>query len=85
MGMTGRSFRRQLATEHTSFRALLDKARYLKAASYLQNEQFSIDYIAQQLGYSEAAAFNHAFLRWSGMSPSAYRNKTSFSGARGLG
>lgn len=85
MGMTGRSFRRQLATENTSFRTLLDKARYLKASSYLQNEQFSIDYIAQQLGYSEAAAFNHAFLRWSGMSPSAYRNKTSFSGARGLG
>lgn len=73
MGMTGRSFRRQLAIEQSSYRILLDKARYAKACVYLQNAQFSIDYIAQQLGYSESAAFNHAFLRWSGTNPSAFR------------
>lgn len=73
MGMTGRSFRRQLAVEQTTFRQLLDKARYQKAAHYLQNAQFSVDYIAEQLGYSESAAFIHAFQRWTGKSPSTFR------------
>lgn len=75
MGMTGRTFRRQLAQENCSFRQLLDQARYRKACDYLQNLQLAVDYIAEQLGYSEAAAFIHAFRRWSGQSPSAWRKQ----------
>lgn len=77
MGLTGRSFRRQLANEQTTFRQLLDQARYQKAAHYLQCGQFSVDYIAEQLGYSESAAFIHAFQRWTGKSPSVFRKANS--------
>jgi AraC-like DNA-binding protein len=80
MGMTGRSFRRQLSAEQTSFRQLLDRARYQKACSYLKDSSQSIDQLAQLLGYSEAASFIHAFQRWSGMSPSVFRKHQGFLG-----
>ncbi|HNL80312.1 MAG TPA: AraC family transcriptional regulator, partial [Agitococcus sp.] len=48
-----------------------------KAAHYLQCGQFSVDYIAEQLGYSESAAFIHAFQRWTGKSPSVFRKTNS--------
>ena len=80
MGMTGRSFRRQLSVEQTSFRQLLDRARYQKACSYLKDSSQSIDQLAQLLGYSEAASFIHAFQRWSGMSPSVFRKHQGFLG-----
>jgi AraC-like DNA-binding protein len=35
----------------------------------------SIEQIAFSLGYSEMAAFTHAFIRWSGRSPSSFRHR----------
>lgn len=74
-----RSFRRQLSAEGSSFRALLDKVRYRKAQALLAGKQ-PVEAIAHQLGYAESAAFIHAFQRWAGVSPAAFRN-----GARGPG
>ncbi len=34
-----------------------------------------VEAIAQQLGYAESAAFIHAFQRWAGMTPSAFRGR----------
>ncbi|HET8708099.1 MAG TPA: AraC family transcriptional regulator ligand-binding domain-containing protein [Pseudomonadales bacterium] len=75
-GMSERTFRRQLAQEGASFRQLLDQARFNKAKRYLEESGKSIEVIAQHLGYSESAAFIHAFQRWAGgVTPAAYRKK----------
>lgn len=69
-----RSFRRQLSAEGISFRALLDKVRFHKARELLLGSRQPVEVIAQQLGYAESAAFIHAFQRWAGCSPAAFRS-----------
>lgn len=72
-GLSERSFRRKLSEEDTTYRKLLDEVRYAKAKELLGHPNLSIENIAQQLGYAEAAAFIHAFQRWSSLTPAKYR------------
>lgn len=72
-GMSERTFRRSLNEEGGNYRDLLAQTRYTKAQHLLQNTALSIENIAQQLGYAESAAFIHAFQRWAGITPSAFR------------
>ena len=73
LGMSERSFRRQLAQEDTSFREVLDQLWQRLALRYLRDERVSLQQIAWLLGYSEVGAFNHAFKRWTGTSPGRAR------------
>lgn len=72
-GLSERSLRRALSEEGHGFRDLLAQARFAKARHLLQHSSLSVEAIAQQLGYAESAAFIHAFQRWAGMSPAAWR------------
>lgn len=74
-GMSERTLRRQLKAEDQSYQKILDKVRYNKAQDWLSHSRLSIEDIAIKLGYQEAAAFNHAFKRWSGSTPSSYRKQ----------
>jgi len=74
-GMPERSFRRRLSEEQTSFRKLLDNVRYAKAQQLLRDTRLPVELIAQKLGYAESAAFIHAFQRWSGQTPAAFRQQ----------
>ena len=74
LGMSLRSLTRQLAEEGASFGEILDRLRNRLAVRYLGEQRISLQQIAWLLGYSELAAFNHAFKRWSGTSPSRARN-----------
>lgn len=80
-GLSERSFRRHLAEEGASYRALVAQARYRKAQTLLRQSGLSVEAIAGQLGYAEPAAFIHAFRRWSGTSPLAFRVRTRETGA----
>ncbi len=71
-----RSLRRQLSQQAQSFRALLDEVKQQKAEALLQDRRLSVEAIAQQLGYAESAAFIHAFQRWTGSTPAAFRNRS---------
>lgn len=73
LGMSEQSLRRQLAQERTSFGEVLDRLRHGLALRYLEDEQVSLQQIGWLLGYSEIGAFNHAFKRWTGTSPSRMR------------
>jgi AraC-like DNA-binding protein len=75
LGMSGRSFTRRLAQEGTTFGEILDHLRNHLAVRYLEDQRISLQQIAWLLGYSELAAFNHAFKRWFGTSPSRARNR----------
>jgi AraC-like DNA-binding protein len=74
LGMSVRSLRRHLAHEGTSFGEVLDGLRNRLAVRYLEDERISLQQIAWLLGYSQVGAFNHAFKRWTGTSPSRARN-----------
>lgn len=70
-----RTLRRRLKEQGYSYQQLLDDVRFNKAKHLLKNSQESQESISQTLGFSEAPAFNHAFLRWSGISPGKWRKQ----------
>jgi AraC-like DNA-binding protein len=74
---TERTLRRKLSLEQSSYQKLVDQVRYEKAKSLLRQSASPIEQIADKLGYREPASFNHAFSRWSGLSPSAFRRQAS--------
>jgi AraC-like DNA-binding protein len=73
LGLSERSLRRALSAEQESYRGLLDAVRLEKAMELLRDSRVPIEHVAQKLGYSEPAAFIHAFRRWTGSSPAAFR------------
>jgi AraC-like DNA-binding protein len=73
LGLSRRSLRRRLAEEGTGFRALVDEVRFMLVAGYLENTGVSLDEIAARTGFSDAANLSHAFRRWTGASPGAWR------------
>jgi AraC-like DNA-binding protein len=74
LGLSARTLRRRLSEEHTSFRRIVDELRAEMAIEYLRETDLSLDEIASTLGFSEAAAFRHAFRRWTKAAPSRFRD-----------
>ncbi|MGB3045579.1 MAG: AraC family transcriptional regulator [Xanthobacteraceae bacterium] len=74
--MYPRALRRKLEAEGTSYRDLLAEVRMRLAIEYLRKTQMTNEEIAGRLGYSDAANFRHAFIRWTGKSPSDFRSAT---------
>ncbi|MDO3646844.1 AraC family transcriptional regulator [Nocardia mangyaensis] len=73
LGITGRTLRRRLAADGTSYRVLLDEARRGLAEDMLAATALSVEEIAARLGYTEAGPFIRAFKRWTATTPAAYR------------
>lgn len=71
--MSDRGLRRALQEHGTSWRVLLDEARHARARHLLETTDFTTDRVAHAVGLSGAAALGHAFSRWQGTSPGAYR------------
>jgi len=69
LGMSTRTLRRRLASQHTSFLQILDEVRFQLAVRYLEDRCLTTEHIAEKLGYSESANFRAAFRRWTGSSP----------------
>ena len=74
LGMYPRALRRKLEAEGTSYRDLVAELRMRLAIEYLRKTLMTNEEIATRLGYSDAANFRHAFTRWTGKSPSEFRN-----------
>lgn len=74
--MYPRALRRKLEAEGTSYRDLLAEVRMRLAIEYLRKTHMTNEEIAGRLGYSDAANFRHAFIRWTGKSPSDFRSAT---------
>jgi AraC-like DNA-binding protein len=72
LGVSRRTLSRRLAEEGTSFRHILDDVRREFACALLQDRSLSIADVAFFLEYSEPAAFNRSFRRWTGQTPRAF-------------
>lgn len=68
-----RTLRRRLAEENTNFQSIVTDVRIRLAKDLLLNRKLSIEVIAERLGYSDSASFNHAFKRWTGKPPTMFR------------
>ncbi|MEP1469383.1 MAG: AraC family transcriptional regulator ligand-binding domain-containing protein [Halieaceae bacterium] len=75
MGMSLSTLKRVLTRQGLGFRAIRDGVIRELATRALIETEVSVGQLAMQMGYSEVSAFNHAFLRLVGESPSAYRRK----------
>ncbi|MEU6582063.1 AraC family transcriptional regulator [Nocardia sp. NPDC046763] len=73
LNMSTRTLRRHLDAAGTSYRQLLDEVRRALAEEMLTATPLSVSDVAIRLGYAEASTFIHAFKRWTGTTPSAYR------------
>ena len=76
LNISTRTLRRRLTAEGSNYRALLDEIRFGLAREYLAETSLTMEEITGLLGYSESGNFSHAFRRWSGVSPSAWRLST---------
>jgi AraC-like DNA-binding protein len=70
-----RTLIRRLASRGTSFQEILDQVRYDVARQLLRETRRSVTEVGAALGFSETSAFTHAFRRWSGRSPRAWRKE----------
>lgn len=74
--MTGRTLRRKLLDEGTSFQEIKDGLRRDQAMTLLRQTALPIQTVAQQVGFREATVFIKAFRLWTGMTPGDYRART---------
>ena len=74
LNMTSRTLRRKLETLGTNYRELAISVRSILAIEYLSSAM-TTEEIAERIGYSDAAAFRHAFKRWTGQPPNSYRKQ----------
>ena len=73
LNLSRRTLQRRLTDAGCTYRQLLDGIRERHAACLLADKQLNLQEIAFLLGYSEQSAFNHAYHRWTGISPSEAR------------
>ena len=76
LGMSSRTLQRQLGSEETSFREVVDTIRQEMAAACLGDQRLSIDEITFLLGYADATSFRRSFKRWTGQTPQRYRRSS---------
>jgi AraC-like DNA-binding protein len=73
LAMHRRTLTRRLAEEGTIFQKCLDRVRFTVAKELIDNSEMEIYAISSALSYSNPEAFFCAFRRWTGMTPSGWK------------
>lgn len=73
--MSSRTLRRHLQKLDVTYQELLDEVRQKKAKTFLLNNSISMTEICFLLGFHDASNFSKAFKRWTGVTPSEYREQ----------
>lgn len=74
LGISTRSLQRKLGDRGFSYRELAALARHRNACRLLLSNRHLISQVALDSGYDNVSAFNNAFRRLAGVTPSQYRN-----------
>ena len=77
MRLTERTLQRRLTEDGTTFREVCDDARCERACTLLRNPDLRIADVAYAVGYDEVTSFTRAFRRWTGESPTAFRERNA--------
>ena len=75
LGISRRTLQRRLAAECSSYSQLLGSIRNERARRLLSETDRPLYEIAASLGYSDAGSFSRAFQRWTGTTPSTFRQR----------
>jgi AraC-like DNA-binding protein len=67
------TLQRQLQSEGTNYRTVLESTRKELAEQYLRESEYSQAQIAFMVGFADQSNFARAFKRWTGMSPGEYK------------
>jgi AraC-like DNA-binding protein len=70
---SARTLARKLEAEGTTFYAIVDEARKLRALELMRSGDHSLVEIARATGFAHLASFHRAFRRWTGHTPAEYR------------
>jgi len=73
LALGGRTLQRRLGGYGVDFKGLVDDTRRRFALRHLADPTITLTEVAYLLGYSEVSAFNRAFKRWTGSTPSDHR------------
>lgn len=76
LGLSRATLYRRLKAEGTTYEQVLDDLRRRLALDYLTARRASIHEIAYLTGFSDPAAFSRAVKRWTGLSPSQFRENS---------
>ena len=68
-----RTLSRKLLAQGWRYQQLIDQVREIHARRHLSDPSLSITRIGQQLGYADSSGFHRAFKKWTGLSPSGFR------------
>ncbi|MFJ1472557.1 helix-turn-helix domain-containing protein [Massilia orientalis] len=71
--LSPRTLRRRLLELNTRFSTLVAEVRGDQVRRYLTETSWSLDRIAEEVGYSDAANLRQAVKRWTGESPQGFR------------
>jgi AraC-like DNA-binding protein len=80
LGMSERTLSRKLTEERTTYDEIVEHLRRSLALQYIKDRSISLSQIAWLLGYEGSTSFNHAFVRWTGRSPSTSRKERQLPG-----
>lgn len=75
LGMSGRTLRRRLAEDGTTYQRELDAVRQKMAQEYFWRGGESVTELALILGFADSSAFAKAFRRWTGVSPTEFQEQ----------
>jgi len=73
LGRTERTLRSELQDAGTSFNQVLSDTQKNTAKRLLANTSIPTEQVGYQVGFAERSAFYRAFKRWTGTTPSKYR------------
>lgn len=68
-------FKKRLSEEGTGYKSICEEVRYKRCLELMNKDRTAIKEIAFELGFANASAFNRAFKRWTGTSPTEYKKQ----------
>jgi AraC-like DNA-binding protein len=74
LGLSPRTLQRRLGELGTSFSRVMDECRLEVAVEELSAGKLSMEKVAHKLGYNNPGDFTRAFKRWTGNTPTGFRN-----------
>ena len=77
LNMSESAFQKKLKADGTSYQEVLDDTRAELAKHYLGKSGISISEAAFLLGFTDSSNFSRAFKRWTGVSPTEFREEGS--------
>lgn len=72
--VTERTLQRRLGESGASFAELLTEVRHAQAERLLEHTDATLEQVAEQVGYADAATFARAFRGWAGVTPGQFRS-----------